>query len=95
MIQVHLVLNQDHSPRKNQNPKPKNEDQNDELQRREKKQRGEPPKENQQREDELKPRGEKQSGEKKLLEKRLGEDRQELGEDLLKKDKRADEGKIC
>jgi len=65
------------------------------VQRREKKQRGEPPKENQQREDEIKPRGEKQSGEKKLLEKRLGEDQQELGKGLLKKDDCADEGKIC
>jgi len=95
VIQVHLVLNQDHSPRKNQTSKPKNEDQNYERLRREKKPRGEPPKENQQKEDDLKPRGEKQLGEKKLLEKRLGEDRQKLGEGLLKKDKRADEGKIC
>jgi hypothetical protein len=60
VIQVHLVLNQDHIPRKNQNPKPKNEDQNDELQR-----RGEPLKKDQRREDELNPREEKQLGEKK------------------------------
>ncbi len=71
MIQVHLVLNQDHGPRKNQNPKPKNEDQNDELQR-----RGEPLKKDQQGEDELKPREEKQLGEKKLFEERLREDQQ-------------------